>query len=60
MSYMKNLAIEIEALGLDIDMDEVHLGTVQFYQEEYERKTGMEIGVVDAIREIYGKKEDKK
>jgi hypothetical protein len=56
MSYYKNLTIAVEALGLDIDMDEVHLGTVQFYQEEYERKTGKEIGVVDAIREIYGKK----
>lgn len=54
MSYLSNLAIEIEAMG--IDTDDVHLGAVQMYQEEWEKKTGHEIGVVDAIREIYGKK----
>ena len=54
MSYMSNLSIEIEALG--IDPEDVHLGAVQVYQEEYERKSGKEIGVVDAIRHIYGRK----
>jgi hypothetical protein len=55
MGYMKQLSIEIEALG--IDPEEVHLGAVQMYQERYENATGKEISVVDAIREMYGKKD---
>ena len=52
MSYMKDLAIEINEAG--IDYRKVDINTVVAYREAYQDKTGQDMRLIDAIREIYG------
>ena len=55
MSEMgSRLAIEIDEAG--IDYNEVDLDTVVAYRQAYRDKTGQEIKLRQAIREIYGVK----
>ena len=54
MSRMKDLAIKIDEAG--IDYSKVDLGLVVDYQKAYREKTGQDMKLIEAIREIYGVK----
>ena len=54
MSYMKDLAVEIDEAG--IDYREVDLDTVVAYSQACREKTGQDMKLIEAIREIYGVK----
>ncbi len=54
MSRMNDLAVEIDEAG--IDYSEVDLDIAVVYREAYNEKTGQDMGLIDAIREIYGVK----
>jgi hypothetical protein len=54
MSRMGRLAIEIDEVG--IDYSQVDLDVVVAYREAYKQKTGQDMRLIDAIRELYGVK----
>ena len=54
MSRMKDLAVEIDEAG--VDYSRVDLDTVVAYREAYREKTGQDMKLIEAIREIYGVK----
>ena len=54
MSRMKDLAIEIDEAGIDYRL--IDLDLVVSYREAYREKTGQDMKLIEAIREIYGVK----
>jgi hypothetical protein len=54
MSKMGRLAVEIDEIG--VDYSQVDLDMVVAYQEAYKEKTGREMRLIEAIRELYGVK----
>lgn len=54
MSYMSDLAIEIDEAGVDyVDYSEVDLDLVVAYRTTYRDKTGQDMKLIDAIRLLY-------
>jgi len=51
MSQMSQLAVEIDEAG--IDYSQVDLDTVVAYRDAYKQKTGQDMGLLEAIRELY-------
>jgi len=54
MSHMGRLTVEIDKAGIDWSM--VDLDTVVAYREAYKQKTGQDLKLIEAIRELYGVK----
>ena len=54
MSHMSDLAIEIDEA--EIDYRDVDLDLVVAYRKAYGEKTGQDMKLIEAIREIYGVK----
>ena len=54
MVCLNNIAAELEAMNLD--PSDIRLNDVQLYQELYEQEHGCEIGLLEAIKEMYGDK----
>ena len=54
MSRMKELAIEIDKAGIDYRL--IDLEDVEAFMEAYREKTGQDMRLIEAIREIYGVK----
>ena len=52
MSHMGRLAVEIDEAG--IDYSQVDLDTVVAYREAYKETTGQDMGLIEAIKEMYG------
>jgi len=51
MGYMKNLAIELENMGIDADL--VNLDILFEYMAAYRQKTGKPLDILKAAREVY-------
>ena len=51
MSRMGRLAVEIDEIG--VDYSQVDLDVVVDYREAYKQKTGQDMGLLEAIRELY-------
>jgi len=54
MSRIGRLAVEIDEIG--VDFSKVDLDTVVAYREAWKDKTGQDMRLIDAIRELYGVK----
>lgn len=54
MSRMKDLAIEIDEAGIDYRL--IDLEDVEAFMEAYQDKTGHEMSMIQAIKEMYGGK----
>jgi len=54
MVCINNIASELEAMR--IDPDDISMNDVQLYQELYESEHGCEIGLLEAIKVMYGEK----
>ena len=54
MSRMKDLAVEIDEAG--INWNRVDLNIAVAYSKAYKQKTGQDMKLIDAIRELYGVK----